>query len=293
MKNTLKAAALTLAMASPLASAQDVPVSIFMDLNSIINGTSDVNDVNYDTGLVTDIFQIFSTVAFNPVSTYTDLGNDGITTGDLVHDEGTGISILGLNPLTHSSQEGGFGDAWGLQVSWSLDGVAGVFQDANWTDGSNGVEQFNYLGNFLSGTFTLDVVELDVNNGNVVNTFSGLDMSFSHMEFSPSNPTSISNNEAVVDFFADVDTAVADTFFFSNGEDFFDVLADGRDIDVKVGGDLADIGQEPQQVGQSNVYTRSTSLDSFDVSVVPEPTSVAIMGLGLLGLGLSRKRKQK
>lgn len=292
MKNTLKVAALSLAMIAPSVLADDVPVSIYMDLNSIINGTSDVNHVDYDAGLVTDIFQLFSTVAFNPVSTYTDIGGAaGIDTGDLVHDEGSGISILGLNPLTHSSQEGGFGDAWGLEISWSLDGIAGVFEDANWGDA--GVEQYNYLGAFYAGSFSMDIVELDTNNGNVLNTFDGLDMSFSHMSVSPLNPLAISDNEAVVNFYADVETAVSDTFFFNDGEDFADVLADDRAITVKVKGDLKDLGQEPVATGNPNEYSRTTSLDSFDVSVVPEPTSVAIMGLGLLGLGLSRRRKQK
>jgi len=313
MKKALLTTALGLALAAPMASAQDVPISLYMDLNAYVNGVTDPSNSLYDTGLVTDIFQLLTTVKFTPVSEYTDNthlgdnpnttaietdfvlagGGDGVSTGDSVYDSAENVQIGLLNPIVNVSGEGGFGNTWGLSLDWSLNGTAAVLPDPLF-DALDGVEEFNYVGLFTSGSMSINLTD---GNGTIVKN-DVLAIDYTHMVNS-----GIANNRTPLQLFGDAVSASEEMFYFTDGTSFESYLAAGTAIQVEVSGDLIDLSSVPLDDGDTansgdltandGVYTRKTLLNSFDVAVVPEPTSVAILGLGLLGLGLSRKRKQQ
>jgi hypothetical protein len=299
MKKVLLTTVLGLSLVAPMVMADEVPQSIYIDLNPLLNPAPAASDPL----LITDIFSGFTTTPFNPTSVYTDdttwnagdnpatttideslaingggwvsAGSDGtIGTGDSVTDSIVGVMIGHLNPL--AAFDAGLPDSWGLNFNYSFAGTAVVAPDFITGD-------TNYLGMFNSGSISIDFT--DGTSGNVLQ--SGILTA----DFVRNTGFPI-NSQIIAEFFGDVQTAMEGVFFNGTGEDFYDVLADGRAIGIKAGANLSGLNNAPVDDNNDGVYERTTNAGSFEIAIIPEPTSIAIMGLGLLGFALSRKRKQ-
>jgi hypothetical protein len=300
MKKAILTTVLGLSLAAPVL-ADEVPQSIYMDLNPILNAG---NPSNPD--LITSVFSEFNLdSSFAPTSTYIDtttwtigdnpatttineslpqygggyvsaFTSDGmIGTGDSVTDAATGVRVSSLSPFNGANFGSMYDNDWGLSIDYSLAGTAIVAPDQSSGD-------LNYIGDFSTGSFSLNLT-------NYAGTFV---QELFTADYTHTVSTSPQDSQVTVNFFSSIDMAslVADIFFFGNDEKFEDRLAGGSVITIKAGGNLSALNDAPQQVGTSTTYTRTTNPGSYDVSVVPEPTSLAIMGLGLLGFAASRRR---
>jgi len=203
--------------------------------------------------------------------------SDGmIGTGDSVSDSATGIAVVGFSPYASSNNTGMVLGGWGLTVDYTLAGTAIVAPDPSLSGA------INYIGDFTTGSIALNLTNLA---GNVTHNLFTAD--YTHATSTPPFDSSV-----IISFFANIDLSslASDVFYFGDNTKFEDRLAAGSVITVKAGGNLSQIDEAPEQVGTSTTYTRQTTPGSYDVSVVPEPASLAIMGLGLLGFAASRKR---
>lgn len=302
MKKAILTTILSLSFATPMVLADEVPQSMYMDLNPILNPAPAAPDSN----LITSIFTEFNLESsFAPVSTYVDnttwtvgdnpatpsideslavngggyvssLTSDGmIGTGDSVSDSATGVAVVGFSPFDSSNNMGmALGD-WGLTVDYTLAGTAIVAPDQ--FSGAT-----NYIGDFTTGSIAL----------NLTNAAGDFTQNLFTADYTHATSTPPFDSQVIISFFANIDLSslASDVFYFGDNTKFEDRLAAGSVITVKAGGNLSEIDEAPSQVGTSTTYTRQTTPGSYDVSVVPEPASLAIMGLGLLGFAASRKR---
>ena len=275
MKKLLLTTTLALALTAPMVSAAPLTTSIYIDAS----GAGAVSTGSYD--LITDVFNTFTTDQFSPLSTYIDTNdNNAIETGDKVRDTATDIEIGSLNPLGNVTESGGFGTDWGINISWIFEGTALVGPSPY------APNDVNYSGNFDSGTISFDIT--DANGGLLANDALVLD-------FVANTGIPLPNDSAYVEFFASVSSATAGIFFTNDGIDFNTMIGNSMAVDVAAWGVLDNLNNTPMITGNQenghDVYERNTSAVKFSVGVIPEPTSLAIMGLGLLGFAAARKRK--
>jgi hypothetical protein len=280
MKKSLLTTILGLALVAPLASAAPIQsTNIYVDASSVATATGDWNgdSVIDSSDLITDVFGYFITNGFSPTSTYIDdNGVAGINTGDSVSDAASGINIGSLNPL--GGTPGGFGTDWGLNLNWNLSGTAIVAPDL--VTGTT-----NYLGDFTSGTISFDITD----------SFGGAVVQSNALVLSIVGSGGFPVFNAInAEIYASVTSSISGFFFTNDGFDFNTLLNIPIAIDMLGTGNVSGLDNAPTLVGNNglyDVYERTTQIDSFDIRVVPEPASLAIMGLGLLGFAASRKRK--
>lgn len=86
-------------------------------------------------------------------------------------------------------------------------------------------------------------------------------------------------------FISDNDTFYSQAHMNTNGEDLFGLYWDTTPSDANL-----HIYMEDNDSGSSH---DSLMVTATDVSVVPEPSIVALLGLGLVGMGVATRRKQK
>lgn len=221
----------------------------------------------------TDYFNRLTFNTFSPTSTYIDDdGVAGVTTGDTVLDAGN-ATVGSLNPLAFGSNFGGFGTSWGMTVDWELSGTTVVVGA-------------DYLGVFNAGTVNFNICDTPVS----CSTALTLDIFGSSLGVPGGGSVGI-------EIFGRVSWAAAGTFFDEIGRDFATILNDGEMVWGFGNSDIFGINNAPQFVGVNSdgfdVYERTTTLPSVDVRFeVPEPSSVAILGAGLLGLGFAARRRR-
>mgnify|MGYP000282618293 CR=1 FL=1 len=227
----------------------------------------------------------FKTDPVVPVSTYIDdNGTAGIQTGDTVTDVITGLA-LSLFPATTDGEGYGYAapSTWSLELNWDLTGSTVVLPDAS-GDGS-----FNYLGNFTSGTVSFDIT--DEITGTTYNDALVLGLNGTN-----GNPTIPQDNAFLFTLFLEVESAMSGVFFTESDIDFATLAGTDQSIRFTAEAGLSDLDDNPNDNFVGNIagndnYTRTTSLQSVDIRMVSEPSTLAIFGLGLLGLAAAARRK--
>jgi hypothetical protein len=263
-----------------------------------------------DDGVTSDDFTSFVFNSFDPTSAYLDLEGDGISNGTYVFDSGSG-TLTGLSPLAFPLSTDGFNEAggWGLSFEYELFGTAFLATDVD-ADGffDGGVDQLaaNFVDGYINfsytagGTQTGEVLSIGVTSS-AYNIGNGLNFT---VFGEPVSATNLINTVQVFDGM----TGLGDLLASPDSDEY----GLGSFLTLKI----LDATQAPttddtfatttfQQgildtlgvtlTADSDWLTRTTTIDSSNlyITAVSAPTNIALMGLGLIGLGFSRRLAKK
>lgn len=208
---------------------------------------------------------------WSATSTFTDLDGNGVDIGDSVLDTGFGSinSYLDSNAQSLNNLQTNEGLNSFYNIGFSYSNLIGTVA---FNDGDGGI-----LANYTSGTISIFL------NGDPLDELIRL------------NVTGSTGSVGNLLIFAQVAYAAEDTFFFNGVTDWTDyplLTIDARvdfNLDPKVPGQIGDDTQGRDR------YQRTATLDgsaAFDVNEVPEPGIIALLGLGLIGVGAARRYKK-
>lgn len=245
-------------------------------------------------GGCTDTFEQ-ATVFIASNSNYTD--NDtsgGISAGDSVIDNGLG-NVTGFQPFTGGVTETqAFNTDWFLNISF--DNIAQVVVavddslavDPGNTPDNNGTigETVGVASQILSGSIGFYYTEPGGGFGTLVAELTNLS----------GTSTTVGNIviDGNVDFsnVAAADIALAQSLlFFEGGASWYDIWLAGGDTSISSRFDT-NIDQLEVQDGVGDFdFLRTTELDGSVRFEVPVPAPLALVGLGLIGLGFARRKQ--
>lgn len=283
MKKLITAALVTLAFAGTATADQ-----IYIDNGANYGG----NNGNTAAGDTTTGWKDSLTFKYNSTSIVTDVDLNGLDVGDTIISSGGLIAGAGLgqNLITsminteddNGPSDNGYGTPnW--RLSFSFDDLMGTFNGSDFVYNSGTIDMF---------LFDASVGYTGVNRGTQIHLFS--------MDIASHNAMSGNHIYAgdLGNFGTDVINGVAagDIFniAYGNSSISFEDYAALTNNNVRFRLDQNTDGIDPNtfvQIGGTNTFRVNGSHDGSIEFEVPEPASIAILGLGLLGFAGARRRK--